>query len=158
MKLQIGQFASLMNVSVRTLHYYDEIGLLRPAGVDGQNGYRYYDAASIVRMRTILRYRDWGVSLGEIQRILASSPEEGRKILARHKERLIAKQRQINWMIAQMETAEGKVDAVQNTGGKGPSMTALMCAFVRAYHYRNASQPIFSDSKRRSFWAAKITV
>ena len=41
MKLQIKEFAELTGVSVRTLHYYDEIGLLKPSYVDEQNGYRF---------------------------------------------------------------------------------------------------------------------
>ncbi|WP_156036777.1 MerR family DNA-binding transcriptional regulator [Ruminococcus sp. HUN007] len=43
MKYQIKEFAKLTDVSVRTLHYYDETGLLKPAFVDEQNGYRFYD-------------------------------------------------------------------------------------------------------------------
>ena len=43
MKLQIKEFAVLTGVSVRTLHYYDELGLLKPSFVDEQNGYRFYD-------------------------------------------------------------------------------------------------------------------
>ena len=41
MKLQIKEFAVFTGVSVRTLHYYDEIGLLKPSFVDEQNGYRF---------------------------------------------------------------------------------------------------------------------
>ena len=43
MKMQIKEFAKLTGVSVRTLHYYDEIGLLKPTLVDAQNGYRFYE-------------------------------------------------------------------------------------------------------------------
>ena len=43
MKMHIREFAQLTGVSVRTLHYYDEIGLLKPSFVDEQNGYRFYD-------------------------------------------------------------------------------------------------------------------
>ena len=43
MKMQIKEFAELTGVSVRTLHYYDEIGLLKPSEVDAQTGYRFYD-------------------------------------------------------------------------------------------------------------------
>ena len=43
MKMHIKEFAELTGVSVRTLHYYDEIGLLKPSSVDKQNGYRFYD-------------------------------------------------------------------------------------------------------------------
>ena len=47
---QAKEFADLTGVSVRTLHYYDEIGLLRPGHVDEQTGYRYYDEISLERM------------------------------------------------------------------------------------------------------------
>ena len=43
MKMQIKEFAELVGVSVRTLHYYDEIGLLKPSEVDKFTGYRFYD-------------------------------------------------------------------------------------------------------------------
>lgn len=51
MKLHIREFAKLAGVSVRTLHFYDEIGLLKPSSVDEQNGYRYYDEYSLTRMQ-----------------------------------------------------------------------------------------------------------
>ena len=51
MKMLIKEFAALAGVSVRTLHYYDEIGLLKPAFVDEQTFYRYYDEESLLRMQ-----------------------------------------------------------------------------------------------------------
>ena len=47
MKLYIREFAKLTGVSVRTLHFYDEIGLLKPSSVDEQNGYRFYDEKAL---------------------------------------------------------------------------------------------------------------
>ena len=93
--MQIKVFARLSGVSVRTLHYYDEIGLLRPAAVDGQTGYRYYDEASLLRMQEILFYRELDFPLKSIAEILASphynkeeALEEQRKLLTLKKERL----------------------------------------------------------------------
>ena len=57
MKMQIKEFAEFTGVSVRTLHYYDEIGLLTPADVDEFTGYRFYDEKSLIRMQEILFYR-----------------------------------------------------------------------------------------------------
>ena len=57
MKMNIKKFSELTGVSVRTLHYYDEIGLLKPAFIDKQNSYRYYDENSLMRMQEILFYR-----------------------------------------------------------------------------------------------------
>ena len=54
MKMQIKEFADFTGVSVRTLHYYDEIGLLIPAFVDKTTGYRFYDEKSFLRMQEIL--------------------------------------------------------------------------------------------------------
>ena len=95
MKMQIKAFTRLSGVSVRTLHYYDEIGLLRPAAVDGQTGYRYYDEASLLRMQEILFYRELDFPLKSIVEIL-SSPHynkeealmEQRELLRLKKERL----------------------------------------------------------------------
>ena len=56
--MHIKEFAKLTGVSVRTLHYYDEIGLLEPAFIDEQNGYRDYDEKSLGRMVEILFYRE----------------------------------------------------------------------------------------------------
>ena len=72
MKYQIKDFAKLTNVSVRTLHYYDGIGLLKPAFVDKQNSYRFYDEKSLERMQEILFYRELDFTLKEISNILSA--------------------------------------------------------------------------------------
>ncbi len=51
MKLNVKKFAELCGVSVRTLHYYDEIDLLKPDEIDGQNGYRFYGDKAFCRMQ-----------------------------------------------------------------------------------------------------------
>jgi DNA-binding transcriptional MerR regulator len=65
-----GAFARLAQVSVRTLHHYDEIGLLAPAQVDDRTGYRWYSADQLARLHRILALRDLGFSLSEIQPIV----------------------------------------------------------------------------------------
>ena len=72
MKMQIQEFAKFTGVSVRTLHYYDEIGLLKPASVERSTGYRYYDEDSLLRMQEILFYRELDFSLKSIGEILSS--------------------------------------------------------------------------------------
>jgi DNA-binding transcriptional MerR regulator len=64
----VKQVASASGVSVRALHHYDHIGLLAPE--IGENGYRYYGRVEILRLQQILFYRELGVSLSEIARIL----------------------------------------------------------------------------------------
>lgn len=69
----VKQLSALAGVSVRTLHYYDEIDLLRPSKV-GVNGYRYYDNAALLRLQQILFYREIGLELMQIKEVL-DSPE-----------------------------------------------------------------------------------
>lgn len=66
----IGSFARLGQVSVRTLHHYDEVGLLTPAEVDGRTGYRWYRAEQLHRLNRIIALRDLGFPLQEIRVIV----------------------------------------------------------------------------------------
>lgn len=65
----VKQLARLAGVSVRTLHHYDEIGLLKPAFI-GENRYRYYCREELLRLQDILFHRELGVPLQEIARAL----------------------------------------------------------------------------------------
>lgn len=65
----VKQLADLAGVSPRTLHYYDEIELLKPAS-HGENRYRYYDEKAMLRLQQILFYREMGLSLKEIKAVL----------------------------------------------------------------------------------------
>ncbi|MHC1479355.1 MerR family transcriptional regulator [Frateuria aurantia] len=64
----VKQVANASGVSIRALHHYDHIGLLKPEV--GENGYRYYGQAEVLRLQHILFYRELGLSLAEIARIL----------------------------------------------------------------------------------------
>ena len=64
--MRIKEFATLTGVTVRTLHYYHQIGLLKPAFTDEITGYRYYDAQSLLRMQEILFYRELDFPLQRI--------------------------------------------------------------------------------------------
>lgn len=71
--LQIGEFSKICQVSVKTLHHYDKIGLLAPAEVDRFTGYRYYKLEQIDTMNYIQRLKRYGFSLEEIQQIISLS-------------------------------------------------------------------------------------
>ena len=81
MKVLIKEFSEACGVSVRTLHYYDEIGLLKPSFVDDWTGYRYYDENSLLRMQEIMFYRELGFSLKNIEEIIASPNYDKNKAL-----------------------------------------------------------------------------
>jgi len=63
---RIGEFSRIARVSMRLLRYYDEIGLLKPMRVDGNNAYRYYSAAQLPRLNRILVLKELGLSLDQI--------------------------------------------------------------------------------------------
>lgn len=69
MAYTVNKLAKLSGVSARTLHFYDEIGLLKPAYY-GNNNYRYYEEDQLLILQQILFYRELGFSLNEIQRIV----------------------------------------------------------------------------------------
>jgi MerR family transcriptional regulator, thiopeptide resistance regulator len=72
MAYTVKKLAAMSGVSVRTLHFYDEVGLLKPAYV-GANGYRSYEEPQLLMLQQILFYRELGFELKEIKRILGRS-------------------------------------------------------------------------------------
>lgn len=86
----VKQLAKLAGVSVRTLHHYDEIGLLKPAEV-GQNQYRYYGDGELLRLQQILIYRELDFSLAEIAQLLDQRGVDLVRILIEQKLALQAK-------------------------------------------------------------------
>ena len=91
MKFQIKELAEFTGVSVRTLHYYDEVGLLTPAFIDRATGYRFYYKNSALRMQEILFYREHDFSLKRIKEILASPKYDKSKAWKEQKQLLILK-------------------------------------------------------------------
>jgi DNA-binding transcriptional MerR regulator len=67
-----GEFSHIARVSKRLLHYYDEIGLLKPAHIDPETGYRYYSASQLPRLNRILALKDLGLSLDHITAMMQS--------------------------------------------------------------------------------------
>ena len=88
----VKQVARLSGVSVRTLHHYDEVGLLKPASV-GQNGYRYYGHEELLRLQQILFHRELGFSLEEIGRTLDAKGFDKVAALKAHRAKLEAEAR-----------------------------------------------------------------
>lgn len=105
MKMQIQEFAKFTGVSVRTLHYYDEIGLLKPACVDRSSGYRYYDEQSLLRMQEILFYRELDFSLKSIEEILSSPHYDKNKALQEQKQMLTLKKERLERLISAVDSA-----------------------------------------------------
>jgi DNA-binding transcriptional MerR regulator len=87
MSYTVKQLSNLAGVSARTLHYYDEIGLLKPETV-GANGYRYYGEDSLLRLQQILFYRELDLPLDDIQNILGRRDFDALAALENHRQAL----------------------------------------------------------------------
>ena len=85
----VKQLAVLSGVSVRTLHHYDEIGLLKPARI-GANGYRYYGRDELLRLQQVLFHRELGLPLDEISRLLDAPDFDRVEALKAQKVKLLA--------------------------------------------------------------------
>jgi len=113
----VRQVAKAARISVRTLHHYDAIGLLKPAHV-GANGYRYYGRTELLRLQQILFYRELGMALGEIGSILDDPGFDPLTALKGHRAALAARIdqyrdliRTIDRTIASLEKDEAMADS-----------------------------------------------
>ncbi|WP_055049318.1 MerR family transcriptional regulator [Devosia sp. A16] len=85
--LTVAEVAKLSGVSIRTLHHYDQIGLLRPA-FTGHNRYRHYGQEQLLRLQQILLHRELGIPLSDIAAILDAPDFDRLAALRRQRERL----------------------------------------------------------------------
>lgn len=98
----VSELGKLAGVSVRTLHWYDEIGLLRPQTVT-QAGYRLYGAAQVDALQSILFYRTLGVPLKKVAALLAASAQNRAEALQSHRNALLAQRAQIDALLTTLD-------------------------------------------------------
>jgi DNA-binding transcriptional MerR regulator len=90
--LTIGEFSRITHLSIKTLRRYHDAGLLEPARVDGQTGYRYYTLDQVPTAQVIHRFRELDMPLRDVAELLAvGDPEARSELIARHLERLEAR-------------------------------------------------------------------
>jgi MerR family transcriptional regulator, thiopeptide resistance regulator len=104
--LTVKQLSKLAGVTPRTLHHYDEIGLLKPSRV-GDNGYRYYGEESILRLQQILFYRELGIPLDDIKKIIGRRDFDVMGALRSHKEAL---QKQVTRLNRLIQTVDNTIN------------------------------------------------
>lgn len=107
--LRIGDFSNVVRVSVKTIRFYEEKGLIKPAYIDKYTGYRYYDEKNIEQILMILQYKNMGFTLEEIKNInpnlLVSKVESLKdqiidiKKNISHIESMIEKESVVNWYL-----------------------------------------------------------
>ena len=104
MRYSIGSLSKLSGVSIRALHHYDKLGLLRPSEVS-QSGYRYYDDAAVEKLWQILFYRELDFPLNEIAQILTSPAFDRDRALAEHRNLLLQKRERLDRLITLVSNA-----------------------------------------------------
>jgi DNA-binding transcriptional MerR regulator len=100
--LTVGRLAELAGVTVRTLHHYDEIGLVTPSARTAA-GYRAYAAADVERLRQVLTYRRLGFGLREVAELVSDSGVDAVAHLRRQRELLAGQQEQAAALIAAID-------------------------------------------------------
>ena len=112
MSYTIKQMAELAGVSARTLRYYNSIGLLSPMALT-QAGYRLYGPQEVEKLRQILFYRELGLPLEAIAKILNAPQFDALAALVNHRSRLLQKRTQLDALLANLEKSiaekEGRV-------------------------------------------------
>jgi DNA-binding transcriptional MerR regulator len=109
MALKVKEVADLVGVSVRTLHHYDQIGLLKPESVSPA-GYRLYTDHNLERLQQILFFKEIGFELHQIKEILDSPSFNRRHALLSHRELLYTKKKRLEEII---RTVEKTIDAME---------------------------------------------
>ena len=86
--MTVGDFSRVTHLSVKTLRHYHQVGLLEPAQVDPDNGYRYYQPAQIPAAQVIRRLRDLGMPVAEVKAVLYADDLDSRNtVIAAHLDR-----------------------------------------------------------------------
>ena len=143
--MQIKEFAEQIGVSVRTLHYYDEIGLLKPSEVDAQNGYRFYDERSLERMQEILFYRELDFSLKTIAQILSSPDYDKQQALTRQRKLLLAKKERLEQLINALDGLEKGEGFMKNN-----EYEKLKNEYAEEVRQRWGSTDAYKESQQRN--------
>src|SRR5512140_1085550 len=105
-ELTVGQVADLFGVTVRTLHHYDQIGLLRPEG-RSPAGYRLYTEADLERLQHVVVYRRLGLGLDEVAEILAR-PETAGDHLRRQRAAVMSRLSELAELVTAIDRAIDK--------------------------------------------------
>ena len=102
MEYTVNKLAKISGVTTRTLRYYDEIDLLKPARISS-SGYRVYGRNEVNLLQQILFYRELDVSLDDIKAIVTSRTFDAHKALSEHREKLMEKRARLDLLIANVE-------------------------------------------------------
>src|SRR5699024_175473 len=110
----VKEISDLTGISVRTLHYYDEIGLLKPTD-KSEAGYRLYDDKALETLQQILFFREFDIPLKEIKAVMENPSLDTKQILQMQRKMLVAKKERMERLIASIDDilkGDNKMDFV----------------------------------------------
>jgi DNA-binding transcriptional MerR regulator/effector-binding domain-containing protein len=128
-RLSIGAFSRLTHLSIKTLRYYHEVGLLEPAVVDPDSGYRYYRPGQAHSAHLVRRFRDLGLPVADVKAVLAAPDLTARDaILAGHLDRMREQLRQteaaVDSLRRMLEGGQAPITVEERTLQGGPTVSA----------------------------------
>ena len=103
MDYTVKMLGKLAGISTRTIRYYDEIGLLKPARINS-SGYRIYGKEQVERLQQIMFYRELGVDLKTVKNIITSTSFDPIEALIKHRQELLERRKQLDQLISNVET------------------------------------------------------
>lgn len=109
MEYTIQNLGIMAGISTRTLRYYDEINLLKPARVNS-SGYRIYGQKEVDLLQQILFYKELGIELTQIRQILTAPDFDGYSALKEHRSKLLAKKEQLEMLITNVDRTISSVE------------------------------------------------
>jgi DNA-binding transcriptional MerR regulator len=150
---RIGDFSRLARVTIRTLHHYDEAGLLQPAHVDEHTGYRYYTAVQLETLQRILLLKDLGFALEEIRDLIEAplqAPEFLRKLELRGAE--------LEQSIAADQSRLRRLEALRDTVSANVAPVTLRETPAVEVHSVRSRVPTLGGAVQAMFEAAETAV
>lgn len=157
MKLSISETAKLSGVSVRTLHYYDEIGILKPKETS-EAGYRYYDKNSLEVLQQILFYKELEFSLKDISNIINKPHYDRKQALKNQRELLILKEKRLKKLIKlvddslkgedNMSFKEFDLTEIEKAKNKYKEEAEKLYGNTKEYNESQKKQKKYSDEDR----------
>lgn len=113
--VRIGDFAKMGRVSIKTLRYYDETGLLKPAYTDRSTGYRYYTANQLPLLNRLLVYKSLGFSLDQARELSSedATASKLRELLENRRNELA---RRLELEQAQLALVESRINQIEREG------------------------------------------
>jgi len=114
----VKQLSKMAGVTPRTLHHYDEIGLLEPSRI-GDNGYRYYGEESLLKLQQILFYRELDFPLDDIRKIMGRRDFDVLSALETHKESLTRQMERTKRLLVTVDNTINHIKGEKNYFCKG---------------------------------------